>query len=293
MHTPTLSHRVLTLFAIVLLWLSWAAPSAQWALGPYNNDWKKHINKPPGTRSGSPMEIIQPPPLVYRVAVLPRNDTAAAPTTLVGNGTYYYGSRSNATTPTTTIASWNSSSSSNTTAVPANTTTTTTDTTCGVASPLFALQVVSSSSSSSGTGNTSASSARSPLDGWWLRVSGSMVLLTSQQDKATGFGVGTGATRNLCVPRGGGRRPLVAVVEARLQSSPLYLLDPDYAAGFRPEYEPLACGGVGERSQLACSQADLTTWSACGMQLEIGSGQGVADGAGLNCSSITLRAFQS
>lgn len=323
MHLP---HQGLPLAALTVLWLSWAVPSAQWAWGPYNDDWKKHIRS--NNDKPAPSMEVQPPPLMYRVAVLPRNDSSSPGVLLGGgsNGTSHYYGWTNATTDDTgsnntttagvlppslngTSVSWNSSSSisiSNPSNITAsnitNTTTTTTplDTTCGVQSPLFALQVQSST-----PGNTS-SEASTPFDGWWLRVSGNTVLFTSQQAKATAFGVnsggGAGSTttttegHHLCVPPragGGGRatKPLIAVVETRLASSPLYFLDPDYAEGFQPEYEPLVCGGGGG-SELACARADLTGWAACGMQLEIGSGRDGATEGGLNCSSVTLNVFK-
>lgn len=324
MHLP---HQGLPLAALTVLWLSWAVPSAQWAWGPYNDDWKKHIRS--NNDKPAPSMEVQPPPLMYRVAVLPRNDSSSPGGLLGGggNGTSHYYGWTNATTDDTgsnntttagvlppslngTSVSWNSSSSisissnhnNNITASNITNTTTTTplDTTCGVQSPLFALQVQSST-----PGNTS-SEASTPFDGWWLRVSGNTVLFTSQQAKATAFGVngGGGSTtttegHHLCIPPragGGGRatKPLIAVVETRRASSPLYFLDPDYAEGFQPEYEPLVCGGGGGGggSELACARADLTGWAACGMQLEIGSGRDGATEGGLNCSSVTLNVFK-
>lgn len=284
MHLPDRSG---ALVAISLLWLSWATLSAQWAWGPYNDDWKQHIRSPPPA-----LDQDEPPPrLMYRVA-LPRNGTSP---TLASNGTTYYG-LANATgvrlppgLSTSTPSFANSSSIANTTST--NSSTTAIDSTCGVTSPLFALRANYLSNTT-----TTTNSSSNPTEGWWLRLSGSMILLTSKRERATGFGVNS-RTGHLCVPRtdpSGMQRslaPLIAVVETRRASSPLYFLEGDFAERFEPEYEPVTCGALRGGSRLGCARGDLTRWSGCGLQVEIGSGGGVSSG-GLDCEGVSLSAFR-
>lgn len=240
------------LFAICYLWLSWLTRRAHaWAWGPYHNDWKQHYDIDVASQ-----------PLVYR-AVLPRNGTTP---TFSGNGTY---SRPNATgsVPLSTSTPTAANSSTNATV----------DTSCGVTSPLFALQI--------------SGAEGSFFKNWWLKLSGDMVLFTKQKEKATGFGVNAG-TGHLCIPRAG-NLPLIAFVETRPDSSPLYFVSSNYSGGYQKEYQPITCGSMsGGDSQLACSQKDHAVWSGCGLQLELASGQLASDGT-LNCSSIALSASPS
>lgn len=125
------------------------------------------------------------------------------------------------------------------------------------------------------------------FDNWWLKLSGDRVLFTSQKEKASEFGVNTG-TQHLCIPQAG-RLPRIAIVETRLDVSPLYLLDANFSRGYAPEYEPVTSHSVdSDGAQLACSYGSTTIWSGCGLQLQLGSGQGT-DGT-LNWSSVTLNA---
>lgn len=248
--------------ALTLLWLAWATQSAQaWAFGPYNDDWKAELQQQ--------QHHAAPPaqPLVYRV-VRPRNGTAP---TFGGNGTYTTG-RTNATgaAPLSTSTS---------TPTPVANSSTGIDTSCGTTSPLYTLQVVPAADGS-------------PFDNWWLALSGNSVLFTPRRDKATAFGVNAG-TGHLCVPRDG-HLPLVAIVETRLDTSPLYFLDSNFSTNYQPEYQPVVCKSLGGGGSLACALEDLTSWSGCGLQLGLGSGQDNAGGFGsLNCSSITLGASKS
>lgn len=198
-------------------------------------------------------------PLMYRI-VLPRNGTSP---TFSGNGTY---SKPNATggVPLSTATPTPAANSS------------VLDTSCGVTSPLFPLQV----SGAEGT----------LYNKWWLKLSGNSILFTSQKDKATGFGVNP-ATQHLCVPQTG-RLPLIAIVEASLNTSSLYFLDANLSMRYEPEYEPITCNDLaGAGSQLICSSGTGKIWSGCGLQLELGTGQ-VMNGM-LNCSSIFLSAMRS
>lgn len=237
-----------TLSTFCLLFLTWATHSVDaWVWGPYNDEWKSH-------REAAAQ------PLMYRI-VLPRNGTAP---TFSGNGTY--SSKPNAT-GAVPLSTSTPRPLANSSAV---------DTSCGVTSPLFALQVY-------GADGTI-------FDNWWLKLSGNSILFTSQKEKATGFGVNS-ATQHLCIPRTG-RLPLIAIVEARLDTGPLYFLDANFSKGYQPEYEPITCSSIsGGGSQLSCSRGNEKTWSGCGLQLELGSGQ-TTDGV-LNCSSIALNAVSS
>lgn len=198
-------------------------------------------------------------PLMYRI-VLPRNGSSP---TFTGNGTAAMPSGTG-TVPLSTAAPTPVTNSSGVL-----------DTSCGVTSPLFTLQV------------SGADSAI--FNNWWLRLSGSVILFTSQKDKATGFGVNA-ATKHLCVPQTG-RLPRIAILETRLDTGPLYFLDANFSRGYEPEYEPVTCNSVngGNGSQLACSYGSTNIWSGCGLQLQLGSGQ-ETDGT-LNCSSIALNAI--
>ncbi|KAJ4422621.1 hypothetical protein N0V82_002740 [Gnomoniopsis sp. IMI 355080] len=197
---------------------------------------------------------------MYRI-VLPRNGTAP---TFSGNGTY---SKPNATGGVPLSTS---------TPKPLTNSTSALDTSCGVTSPLFPLQVAGADGSS--------------FNKWWLKLSGNSILFTPQKEKATGFGVNA-ATQHLCVPQTG-RLPLIAIVEARLDSSPLYFLDANFTKGYEPEYEPISCNDLtGAGSQLTCSNGNGKIWSGCGLQLELGSGQ--STNGVLNCSSISLSAMAS
>lgn len=203
-------------------------------------------------------------PLMYRV-VLPRNGTAP---TFSGNGTY---TRANATgtMPLTTSTPTPIANSSKI------------DTSCGATSPLYTLQV------SGADGNL--------FNDWWLKLSGDSVLFTSQKEKATSFGVNSG-TKHLCIPRAR-RLPLIAIVETRLDTSPLYFLDSNFSTGYQPDYQPIVCNSLAGGSSLACTQEDMTSWSGCGMQLGLGSDPNTENSTGgigtLNCSSIALNAFES
>lgn len=200
-------------------------------------------------------------PLMYRI-VLPRNVTSP---TFSGNGTHATKTNGTGTVPLSTSVPTPIANSSGTL-----------DTSCGVTSPLFTLQV-------GGADGTMFSN-------WWLKLSGNSVLFTSQKEKATGFGVNSG-TKHLCIPQAGGS-PRIAIVEARLDTGPLYFLDANFTKGYEPDYEPITCSGVsGDGSQLACSYASTSIWSGCGLQLQLGSGQDT-DGT-LNCSSISLNAISS
>lgn len=199
-------------------------------------------------------------PLMYRV-VLPRNGTAP---TFSGNGTYNNRPNATGTMPLSTSTPTPLTNSSGL------------DTTCGVTSLLFTMQVSGANGSM--------------FNNWWLRLSGNMILFTTQKEKATGFGVNPG-TRHLCVPRAGAL-PLIAIIESRADPSPLYFMDANFSVGYQPEYEPIECDNGGGGSQLACSLMDMDRWSGCGMQLEIGSGQGSTVGS-LNCSNIDLNTVQS
>lgn len=198
-------------------------------------------------------------PLMYRI-VLPRNGTAP---TYSGNAT---DSRPHATgsVPLSTSRPTPLTNSS------------VLDATCGTTSPLFPLQV----SGAEGT----------MFNNWWLKMSGNSVLFTSQKEQATAFGVNS-ATQHLCLPQTG-RLPLIAIVEARLDTGPLYFLNANFSKTYEPDYEPITCNDItGNGSQLTCSGGNGTAWSGCGMQLELGTGQGT-NGV-LNCSRISLNAMSS
>ncbi|KUI56337.1 hypothetical protein VP1G_03690 [Cytospora mali] len=250
-----------TLPLISLIWLGFAAYLAQaWAWGPSysNNKWESHH----GPKHAE---------LMYR-AVHPRNNTG--PNFISsGNSTYTRTSNTTRTVPLSTSRP-----------MQMNTTNSSLDTSCGTTSPLFNIQV----SQDNGTNNSNGI-----FNGWWLKLSGDMILFTSQKAKATGFGVNQG-TRHLCIPRTGGALPLIAIVETRLETSPLYFLDANFSRSYQPEYEPVLCDSVGGNgSQLYCAQETMTTWSGCGLQLEIGgdSGSNGTEG-GSGCSSVALHAFQ-
>ncbi|KAI3394842.1 hypothetical protein diail_2179 [Diaporthe ilicicola] len=211
---------------------------------------------------------IQPvhhPELVYRV-VVPRNGSTP---TFSGNGTL--------TRPGTNATGSIPLSTARPTPVVANSSL---DTSCGETSPLYNLQI--------------SRADGSIFNGWWLKLSGDMALFTSQKEKATGFGVNH-ATKHLCIPKAG-KFPLIAIVETRLDIGPLYFLDANVSTGYRPDYEPIECDSLGGGgSQLSCVQGGMTTWSGCGMQLELGSelnSNGTDFSGNLNCSSIALNAFQ-
>lgn len=200
-------------------------------------------------------------PLMYRI-VLPRNGTAPS---FSGNGTY---TTANATGSGVPLSTSTPKPLTNSSAL---------DTSCGVTSPLFSLQV-------SGTDGAA-------FDKWWLKLSGNSILFTPQKEKATGFGVNS-ATQHLCVPRQTGRLPLIAIVETRLDTGPLYFLDANFSRNYEPEYEPISCNTItGNESQLACSSRSGNVWSGCGLQLELGSGQ--STNGVLNCSSISLNAVSA
>lgn len=151
MRPSTCSSSVLPL--ISLLWLALAVHLAQsWGWGPYDSEWRKHIQPP----------VEHHPQLVYRV-VVPRNGSTP---TFSGNGTTF--SRANATgsVPLSTARP---------TAPVANSSI---DTSCGEDSPLYNLQV--------------SRADGSIFNGWWLKLSGNQALFTSQKEKATGFGVNRG-----------------------------------------------------------------------------------------------------
>lgn len=201
-------------------------------------------------------------PLMYRI-VLPRNGTSP---TFSGNGTAAT-PNGTSTVPLSTAAPAPVANASSGGAL---------DTSCGVTSPLFTLRI--------------SGADGAVFNDWWLKLSGDSVLFTSQEDKATGFGVNSG-TRHLCVPQAG-RLPRIAIVEARLDTGPLYFLDANLSKNYEPEYEPITCNSVsGGGSQLACSYGATHIWSGCGLQLQLGSGQDT-DGT-LNCSSIALNAITS
>lgn len=257
--TTTLNMRTLgwsfTLSTLVLLFLSWATQSVEaWVWGPYNAEWKDH-------REAASQ------PLMYRI-VLPRNGTA--PSFSSGNGTY--NTRANAT------GSGRVPLSTSTTKSPSLTNSSGLDTSCGVTSPLFPLQV---------SGADGAA-----FNKWWLKLSGNSILFTPKREKATGFGVNS-ATQHLCVPaQQTGRLPLIAIVETRLDTGPLYFLDANFSQNYEPEYEPITCNTVaGNGSQLACASGSGNVWSGCGLQLELGSGQ--STNGVLNCSSISLNAMSA
>lgn len=255
----------ITIHIACLLWLSWATQQVQaWAWGPYNDDWRKH-HEP--QNAGAHM---------YHV-VLPRNGTAP---TFSGNSSSN-GTRTATGTGTGTIplSTWSPTTLTNTT----NSSTTSIDKTCGVSSPLYMLQV------SGADGFT--------FNEWWLKLSGNMILFTSQKAKATSFGVNSD-TRHLCIPRSSatqsraGTLPLIAIVETRLDQGPLYFLDANRSEAYESEYEPIVCESLEDGSGLSCSWDGASTsgWSGCGMQLELGSVLEGTDG-NLNCSSISLNAF--
>lgn len=240
---------------IGLLWLGFASYLAQaWAWGPYNNEWKNHRD-------------LTSAELVHRAALHPRSGTAQP--SFSGNGTYATGANATGTMPLSTSR-------------PSPVANSSLDTSCGESAPLFNIQV-----------SQEADGSAVSFGGWWLKLSGDMVLFTSQREKSTGFGVNQG-TRHLCVPQAG-RLPRIAIVETGLDTSPLYLLDANFSKGYQPEYEPLVCGGlVGNGSQLTCGQGSRTDWFGCGLQLEIGADLG-SNGteAGLACSGVALHAFQT
>lgn len=200
-------------------------------------------------------------PLMYRI-VLPRNGTAPS---FSGNGTY---TTPNATGSGVPLSTSTPKPLTNSSAL---------DTSCGVTSPLFPLQV---------SGADGAA-----FNNWWLKLSGNSILFTPQKEKATGFGVNS-ATQHLCVPQKTGRLPLIAIVETRLDTAPLYFLDANFSKNYEPEYEPISCHTItGNGSQLTCSSGSGSVWSGCGLQLELGSGQ--STNGVLNCSSISLNAMSA
>lgn len=206
---------------------------------------------------------VRRPELVYRV-VVPRNGSTP---TFSGNGTSITRANATGAIPLTTARPTPVANSS-------------IDTSCGEDSPLYNLQV--------------SRADGSIFNGWWLKLSGNQALFTSQKEKATGFGVNPG-TKHLCIPKAT-NFPLIAIVETRLDVGPLYFLDANFSTGYRPDYEPVVCNNLGDGSQLSCSQGRSTTWSGCGMQLELGPGSvsnGTGGASGQNCSSIALNAFQA
>ncbi|CAN8104840.1 unnamed protein product [Discula destructiva] len=199
-------------------------------------------------------------PLMYRI-VLPRNGTCP---TVAGNGTQ--------AKPNGTIGIIPLSTSSPT---PVTNSSGGLDTSCGISSPLFTLQV-------SGVEGTM-------FNNWWLKLSGDQVLLTAQKEKATGFGVNSG-TRHLCIPQAE-RVTRIAIVETRLDAGPLYFLDAKFSKGDEPDYEPITCASVNSGgSRLSCSYGSANVWSACGLQLQLGSGPST-NGTLNRCSSIALDAI--
>lgn len=255
-----------TIHLVCLLWLSWASQLVRsWAWGPYNDDWKRHI---------APQNAAN----MYRV-VLPRSNSTASTFFSTGNSTKI-GSNGTATgtgTGTVPLSTWTPPTYTNTT----NTSSTTkVDTTCGVSSPLYTLQI------SGADGYT--------FNEWWLKLSGNSVLFTSHKEKATSFGVNSD-TKHLCIPRSSatqsraGQLPLIAIVETRLDQGPLYFLDANRTANHKPDYEPIECDSLQDGGVLSCSWDGASIWSGCGLQLELGAGDGT-DGT-LNCSSIILNAF--
>lgn len=296
------------LLSLLLCCCSWAAPSAQYAWGPYNDDWKNYIVKPaaPPTTTTTPTPTESRPRLMYRAGGGSGNNGTTP--SFGGNGTYYGYGGANATgtgsgffslspaLSTSAPTAANLTGSSNATTISSNSSTI--DTTCGITSPLYTLQVTSTSSGSGSAKNDSGAASSSSFDGWWVRLSGNSVLFTSQEAKATGFGVNAG-TGHLCVPRRTGtgagakqRPPLIAIVETRLGTGPVWFLGADRLDGYEPEYEPVVCKGVGGGSKLTCSWGDMNGWSGCGLQLALGDGEGRTDGS-LNCSSISVSASRS
>lgn len=268
-----LSGSATTMRIVGLVWLSWAAQQARsWAWGPYNDDWKKHIQSRDAAVAAG----------MYRV-VLPRNDTAPAfyatgnSSSSSTNGTLRAATTGTATVP---LSTWTPPKYTNTTTN--SSTTTHVDTDCGVSSPLYTLQI------SGADGFT--------FNEWWLKLSGNSVLFTSQKEKASSFGVNSD-TQHLCLPRSSatqnraGKSPLIAIVETRLDQGPLYFVDANRTLAYEDEYEPIVCNGLVDGGQLSCAWDTARTWSGCGLQLELGSGQD-NDGT-LNCSSISLNAFEA
>lgn len=267
------------MYLVSLLWLAWTAHQVRaWAWGPYNDDWRKHV-----------APRAEPAGQMYRV-VLPRagdgTTTGAAMFYDTGNSSSSTNGtiRSTATgTGTIPLSTWSPPKYTNSTLNTTNTTTTKIDTSCGVSSPLYALQITGAD------GFT--------FNEWWLKLSGNMVLFTSQKTKATRFGVNSD-TKYLCIPRSAAtsstQLPLVAIVETRLDQGPVYFLDANRTANYEPDYEPIVCGGLDEGGSLSCAWDNrANVWSGCGLQLELGSpgvGNSTQDG-NLNCSSISLQAF--
>lgn len=240
-----------------LLWLGFACYLAQaWAWGPYNSNSNSNNNE---WKSYGGLDT---PALMHRAAL-------PAPSYSVNsNSTHTTGANATGAVPLST-------------ARPSAATNSSLDT-CG--GETFNVQVSQEAADDEGSGM---------FNGWWLKLSGDMVLFTSQRARATGFGVDRG-TRHLCVPRAG-QLPRIAVVETGLDTSPLYLLDANFSKGYQPEYEPLVCSSLaGNASQLTCGQGSRTDWSGCGLQLEIGAGSySNATEGGLSCSGVALHAFQT
>lgn len=262
---------VTPLHIVCLLWLSWAAQHVRsWAWGPYNDDWKKHILPKDAVAAN-----------MYRV-VLPRANGTAPTFFSTGNSSANGTGTSTGTVP---LSTWTPPTYTNSTTN--SSTTTKIDTDCGVSSPLYNLQI------SGADGFT--------FNEWWLKLSGNMVLFTSQKAKATPFGVNSD-TKHLCIPRNSstsaqsrpGKLPLIAIVETRLDQGPLYFLDANRTEGFEPEYEPIVCDSLSEG--LMCSwpgdNGGAGVWAGCGLQLELGTSLEATD-SNLNCSSISLSAFEA
>lgn len=251
-----------TIHLVCLLWLSWAAHQVRsWAWGPYNDDWRKHV---------APQDASH----MYRV-VLPRGNGTTAAAMFYGTGN----------SSSSTLGVNGSSTATNTTTTTTTTNSTTKiDTSCGVSSPLYTLQL------SGADGFT--------FDEWWLKLSGNMLLFTSQKEKATQFGVNSD-TKHLCIPRSSSTtaqsRTLIAIVETRLDQGPLYFLEATRSPNYQPEYEPIVCDSLEEGGLLSCSgESDQSAnlWSGCGLQLELGSSElGATQDGNLNCSRISLHAF--
>lgn len=142
-----------TLPLISLLWLALAVHLAQsWGWGPYDSEWRKHIQPP----------AVHHPELVYRV-VVPRNGSTP---TFSGNGTTFLRANATGSVPLSTARPTPPVANSSI------------DTSCGKESPLYNLQI--------------SRADGSIFNGWWLKLSGNQALFTSQKDKATGFGVNRG-----------------------------------------------------------------------------------------------------
>lgn len=249
-----------TIHLVCLLWLSWAAHQVRsWAWGPYNDEWRKHV---------APQDASH----MYRV-VLPRGNGTTAAAMFYGTGNSSSGG---------TLGVNSSSTATNNTTI--TNSTTKIDTSCGVSSPLYTLQL------SGADGFT--------FDEWWLKLSGNMLLFTSQKEKATQFGVNSD-TKHLCIPRSSSNtvqpRPLIAIVETRLDQGLLYFLEANRSVNYQPEYEPIVCDSLEEGGLLSClgkNDQSANVWSGCGLQLELGSSElSATQNGNLNCSRISLFAF--